>query len=240
MEMGQPSAAEAVGVLEAVTIANCYAIVPVLKGVDCRLRPGRIHTVIGENGAGRSTLFKILSGLFPPTSGALQFDGGPLILALSHSARQWGVYLVPQEPALMVGLTVAETMFVGQLPNSGRVPFRRLDWAAAQRRGPLRGGFASGLSSMHKPAGTGRQKWTPFSILAMNWTQFHDDSADIWRQTTVLSLRSSARSVWSSVQRPRRRRVFRNRASRRSWTAALFLRNERGDEELGRRDLREE
>ena len=78
MEMGQPSAAEAIGVLDAVTIANRYAIVPVLEGVDCGLRPGRICTVIGENGAGRSTLFKIVSGLIPPTSGVLPFDGEPL------------------------------------------------------------------------------------------------------------------------------------------------------------------
>ena len=238
MEMGQPSAAEAVGVFKAVTIAKRYAIMPVLEGVDCSRHPGRIQTVIGENGAGRSTLFKILSDLFPPTGGALHLDGEPLILASSRTARQWGVCLAPQEPA---ELAVAETMFGGQLPNGGGAPFRRQDWAAALRRGPqLRGGFASGLSSTQKPAGTVRRKWTPFSILATNSTQFDDDSADLRSQTTALSLRSSRRSVRSSVQRPRKSRVFRNRASRRSWTAALLLRNERGNEELGRRDMREE
>jgi ABC-type sugar transport system ATPase subunit len=240
MELGRPSAAEAVRVLEAVTIARRYAVVPVLEGVDCWLRPGRICTVIGENGAGRSTLVRILSGLFLPTSGALQFDGGPLILALSHTARKRGVYLVPQEPALTVELTVAETMFVGQLPNSGCVPFCRLDWAAAQRQTPLRGGFPSGLSSMHKPAGTGRRKWMPFSVLAKNSTQFGDDSADIWLQPTALFLRSLGRSVRSSVRRPRRSRVFRNRANWRSWTSALSLRNECGSEKLRRRGMREE
>jgi ABC-type uncharacterized transport system ATPase subunit len=197
MELGRPSAAKVVGVLEAVTIAYRYVVVPALEGVDCWLRPRRICSVIGGNGAGRTTLVGILSGLFPPTSGALPFDGESLILALLHilalsrTARQSGVYLAIQEPALTVELTAAEAMFVGQRPNNGCVPFRRLDRAEARRRGALRGGFASGLSSMHKPAGTGRRKWTPFPVLAMNSTHFRDYSADIWRQTTAFILHSS-------------------------------------------------
>ncbi len=132
-ETGLLSSAGPVGVLEAVKIAKRYAVVPVLEGVDCALRPGAIHTVIGENGAGKSTLFKILSGLIQPSAGSLRLDGSPLTLASPRAARHHGIYLVPQEPALMGELTVAETMFVGQLPTVGSV-VRRVDWSEAKRR----------------------------------------------------------------------------------------------------------
>jgi energy-coupling factor transporter ATP-binding protein EcfA2 len=61
--------------LEAIEVTKQYASVRVLKGVNCTLRPGRIHAVIGENGAGKSTLFKILSGLVEPSSGLLKLNG---------------------------------------------------------------------------------------------------------------------------------------------------------------------
>lgn len=121
------------GSLDATGIVKRYAIVSVLDGVDCSLRPGRIHTVIGENGAGKSTLFKIMSGLVQPSEGELKLDGEPAVLPSPRVAHERGIYLVPQEPALMGELTVAETMFVGQLPTTGRL-IRRVDWAEARRR----------------------------------------------------------------------------------------------------------
>ncbi|MDR3564136.1 MAG: ATP-binding cassette domain-containing protein, partial [Negativicutes bacterium] len=89
------------GYLQASDITKQYATVPVLAGVDITLRPGRIHTIIGENGAGKSTLLKILSGLVQPTVGSLRLHGRPIVLASPRAAHQHGIYLVPQEPALM-------------------------------------------------------------------------------------------------------------------------------------------
>jgi ABC-type sugar transport system ATPase subunit len=114
-------------------ITKNYASVAVLRGISIALHPGRIHTMMGENGAGKSTLFKILSGLVKPTAGHLWLDGDPLVLDSPHSAHAHGIYLVPQEPALMPELSVAETMFVGQLPTAGRLP-RRIDWAEVRHR----------------------------------------------------------------------------------------------------------
>jgi len=119
--------------LEAIEVTKQYTSVRVLEGVNCTLRPERIHAVIGENGAGKSTLFKILSGQVQPSSGLLKLDDQPLALASPRAAHHHGIYLVPQEPALMGELTVAETMFVGQLPTTGRV-LGRVDWATARRQ----------------------------------------------------------------------------------------------------------
>ena len=114
-------------------VTKDYAGVAVLRGVSLSLRPGRVHTMMGENGAGKSTLFKILSGLVRPTAGRLSLDDAPVQLDSPQMAHARGIYLVPQEPALMPELSVAETMFVGQLPTAGRMT-RRIDWAAMRKR----------------------------------------------------------------------------------------------------------
>ncbi len=113
-------------------IAKSYASVAVLRGVSLALAPGRVHTLMGENGAGKSTLFKVLAGLVEPSAGKLTLDGEPLTLDSPQAARAHGITLVPQEPALMPELSVAETMFVGRLPTKGML--RRVDWAAMHRQ----------------------------------------------------------------------------------------------------------
>ncbi len=120
------------GTLRATDISKSYGNVPVLRGLSVTFRPGRIHTTMGENGAGKSTLIKVVAGVVQPNGGTLQLDDATLSLASPHDAHVHGIYLVPQEPALMPELTVAETMFVGQLPTTGR--WGRIDWAAMRAR----------------------------------------------------------------------------------------------------------
>ena len=120
------------GTLSARNVAKSFAGVAVLGGVSLSLGAGRIHTLMGENGAGKSTLFKILSGIIQPSAGSLSLAGSPLVLDSPHAAHRRGIYLVPQEPALMPELSVAETMFVGQLPTTGFA--RRIDWSGLRRR----------------------------------------------------------------------------------------------------------
>ncbi len=121
------------GTYRAVDITKSYGSVSVLRGISVSLRPGRVHTMMGENGAGKSTLFKVMAGIVPPNAGTLSLDDAPLSLASPHDAHARGIYLVPQEPALMPELSVAETMFVGQLPTTGRYP-RRIDWSSMRAR----------------------------------------------------------------------------------------------------------
>ena len=121
------------GLYAAQGIRKTYGAIEVLKGVSLDLKPGRMVTVMGENGAGKSTLFKILAGQVPPTGGTLSLDGAPVALSSPSAAHARGIYLVPQEPALLPELTVAETMFVGALPTRGGL-LGRVDWAAMRSR----------------------------------------------------------------------------------------------------------
>ncbi len=130
MRKDDPSAS---GLYAAHDIRKSYGPVQVLKGISLDLTPGRMVTVMGENGAGKSTLFKILAGQVSPSGGTLRLDAVPLLLASPAAAHARGIYLVPQEPALMPELSVAETMFVGALPVRGGA-FGRVDWTAMRSR----------------------------------------------------------------------------------------------------------
>ena len=130
---GQPDTAPRAGTYAAHDVTKSFGAVAVLRGVSVTLHPGRVHTMMGENGAGKSTLFKILSGIVQPTAGSLSLGGTPVVLGAPQAAHAHGIYLVPQEPALMPELSVAETMFVGQLPTTGGLA-RRIDWRQVRAR----------------------------------------------------------------------------------------------------------
>ena len=127
------SAPYATGLYRTLDVTKNYGPVSVLRGISVSLEPGRVHTMMGENGAGKSTLFKVMAGIVRPTAGALYLDDAALTFVSPHDAHAHGIYLVPQEPALMPSLTVAETMFVGQLPTTGRV-IPRIDWSGMRAR----------------------------------------------------------------------------------------------------------
>ena len=103
----------------------------VLSHVDITFEPGEIHSLVGENGAGKSTLFKIMAGIYQPDGGELSLGQDRLTGLSPRSAQQHGIYLVPQEPALMQSLSVTENLFVGIL-RRGRLRFN-VDWASMKR-----------------------------------------------------------------------------------------------------------
>jgi ribose transport system ATP-binding protein len=95
---------------------------PVLRDVDAEIRRGEILGLIGENGAGKSTFMKILSGIYQPTSGTLEIEGRPITFDSPSDARRAGVSIVPQEFNLAKDLSVEENVFLGaELLNPGRV-----------------------------------------------------------------------------------------------------------------------
>lgn len=98
----------------------------VLDQVDFDLRRGEVHALVGENGAGKSTLARILSGITAPTSGAMQLNGQPYAPTSRKEAERRGVRMVMQELNLVGTLTVAESIFIDQLPHR----FGWIDYAA--------------------------------------------------------------------------------------------------------------
>lgn len=91
-----------------------------------RLLPRQIHALMGENGAGKSTLLKILSGNYIPTAGHLQIGGQQMAFANTMEALNAGVAIIYRELHLIPEMTVAENIYLGQLPHRGGIVNRSL------------------------------------------------------------------------------------------------------------------
>ena len=102
-----------------------YAGVHALRGVDFVLRAGEVHALVGENGAGKSTLMKVMAGVVAPDEGAIEVDGRPTAFTGPRDAHAAGVAIVHQETDLFPDLSVAENVFAGHLPTSGRLALVR-------------------------------------------------------------------------------------------------------------------
>jgi ribose transport system ATP-binding protein len=94
-------------------IGRSFPGVRALDGVDLEVRPGEVHALVGENGAGKSTLMAIASGALAPDEGAVFIGGVRLTDASPERARELGLGIVRQYPALLPDLTVAENLAVG-------------------------------------------------------------------------------------------------------------------------------
>jgi rhamnose transport system ATP-binding protein len=80
------------------------------------LYPGEAHALVGENGAGKSTMVKILAGVYQPDSGELLVDGAMVGLHNPADAQNAGIAVIYQEPTLFPDLSVAENIFMGRQP----------------------------------------------------------------------------------------------------------------------------
>lgn len=97
-------------------IVKSFLGVEVLHGVDLEVLPGEVHALIGENGAGKSTMMKILAGVFPPTEGQILLDGKEVTFEHPLAAQKAGVTTVFQEFNLLADRTVAQNVFLGREP----------------------------------------------------------------------------------------------------------------------------
>ena len=122
--------------LAANSISKSFSGVPALKSVSLEVRPNEVVGLIGENGAGKSTLMRILAGTHQPDSGTLTLDGKPLRLRNARDGALNGIGMVFQEQSLLLNLSVAENIYLGQ--ESQFVKFGLVDWkamrAAARRQ----------------------------------------------------------------------------------------------------------
>jgi fructose transport system ATP-binding protein len=101
-------------VLSARGIVKRYGRVVALDQADFDLMPGEILAVIGDNGAGKSSLIKALSGAIQPDEGEIRLEGQPVQFASPIAARMAGVETVYQNLALSPALSIADNMFMGR------------------------------------------------------------------------------------------------------------------------------
>ncbi len=104
--------------LEAVNITKQFPGTLALDHAQLELQAGEIHAVMGENGAGKSTFMKILSGVISADAGEIRFEGQPVRPRSPREALNLGIAVVHQELSLIPTLTVAENILPGRLPTN--------------------------------------------------------------------------------------------------------------------------
>jgi fructose transport system ATP-binding protein len=113
-----------------------YGRVTALDGADFDLHPGEILAVIGDNGAGKSSLIKALSGAIQVDDGEIRLAGAPVRFASPIEARNAGIETVYQTLALSPALSIADNMFMGREIRRGGFAgkyLKMLDRAAMER-----------------------------------------------------------------------------------------------------------
>ncbi len=122
-------------VLEARGLTKRFGHVTAIENADFELLPGEILAVIGDNGAGKSSLIKCLCGAYTPDNGVILLDGEPVEFKSPLDARARGIETVYQNLAVAPGLDIAQNMYLGRERRKPGVlgsVFRLLDRAAMQ------------------------------------------------------------------------------------------------------------
>ncbi|SIS93841.1 sugar ABC transporter ATP-binding protein [Paracoccus saliphilus] len=110
--------AEASPVLSLRGIVKTFPGVRALDGVQMDLYPGQVTALVGENGAGKSTIVKILTGIYQPDEGQIEVDGTETRFPTAQAAGKAGVTAIHQETVLFDELSVAENIFIGHAPRN--------------------------------------------------------------------------------------------------------------------------
>lgn len=98
--------------LKAVDISKSFAGVHALNHVSLEIQPGEIHCLAGENGCGKSTLIKIISGVYQMDSGSIEFNGKKLTKITPSEAISLGIQVIYQDFAVFPNLTVMENLAI--------------------------------------------------------------------------------------------------------------------------------
>ncbi|WP_429251081.1 sugar ABC transporter ATP-binding protein [Paraburkholderia sp. GAS333] len=111
-------------------IGISFGGVPALRGANLSVAAGEVHALIGQNGAGKSTMIKILTGAYRRGSGSVRFEGREVDFRTPKQAREAGISTIYQEINLVPFRSVAENIFLGREPRR----YGLIDWRAVQQR----------------------------------------------------------------------------------------------------------
>lgn len=115
--------------IELKNISKRFGGVRALDDVCLAIRPGEIHCLAGENGSGKSTIIKVMSGIYTPDEGEIVIDGIPCGKLSPIQAVEHGIQVIYQDFSLFSNLSVAENLALNTYILEGR---RRMDWARAR------------------------------------------------------------------------------------------------------------
>lgn len=114
-------------------IHKSYGPIEVLHGIDMEIFAGEVVALLGENGAGKSTVSNIISGTVQPSAGDMTWQGAAYAPASPRAAMDAGVGMIHQELMLLPHLSIAENVFVGRYPmKGGRLDRRQMEERAEQ------------------------------------------------------------------------------------------------------------
>jgi len=147
-------------------LRTCYGKIEALKGISLEVHEGEIVTLIGANGAGKSTTLKTISGQLSPTGGTIEFEGASIGGTQAHQITSKGIIQVPEGRRIFSRMTVLENLEMGAYLRKDKDGiaadlehvyelFPRLRERATQKGGTLSGGeqqmLAVGRALMSKP-----------------------------------------------------------------------------------------
>ena len=109
-------------------IEKSFPGVKALKGASLSVWPGRVMALVGENGAGKSTMMKVLTGIYSRDAGSLRWLGNETTFSGPKASQEAGIGIIHQELNLIPQLTVAENIFLGRefVSRFGRIDWRRM------------------------------------------------------------------------------------------------------------------
>jgi simple sugar transport system ATP-binding protein len=114
-------------ILEMQGINKSFGPIDVLHDISLQVRSGEVLCLLGDNGAGKSTVIKILSGVHQPTSGTVMMDGAPVLFGSPREASEKGIATVHQFGGTFPLMSIGRSFFVGVEPTKKVGPFRVFD-----------------------------------------------------------------------------------------------------------------
>jgi branched-chain amino acid transport system ATP-binding protein len=117
--------------LELKNVASYYGSVQALKDVSLRVEQGEVVTLLGANGAGKSSTLRTISGLLRPARGEVWFDGQPIHQMAPEKIVRLGISHVPEGRRIFPGLTVRENIMLGT-SNRGHLSKKQMETEVAE------------------------------------------------------------------------------------------------------------
>ena len=99
-----------------------------LAGVSLAVHPGEVMCLLGDNGAGKSTFIKTMSGVHAPSAGEMLVEGKPVTFSGPREALDTGIATVYQDLAVIPLMSITRNFFMGREPTKGFGPFRYIDF----------------------------------------------------------------------------------------------------------------